>query len=140
MSIALFLCMVGIKSLLSMSMYRFELTATVRPSSSSENRYEDTIFFYCTPQGWKIQLCDVQQEEMAFWYLFSEDDDGRTVAVNSKRYIDMLRKLFIPAIQRKRAVDMTTFSSNKMGRLLIVPTAHPRIYETVFSWGQTNFE
>ena len=39
---------------------------------------------------------------------FFEDSDGRRVTANSERYIDMLRRRFIPAIRRKRAVDMNT--------------------------------
>ena len=39
---------------------------------------------------------------------FFEDGDGRRVTANSERYIGMLRRRFIPAIRRKRAVDMNT--------------------------------
>ena len=39
---------------------------------------------------------------------FFEDSDGRRVTVNSERYIGMLRRRFIPAIRRRRAVDMNT--------------------------------
>ena len=39
---------------------------------------------------------------------FFEGDDGQTVTVYSERCINMLRRRFIPAIRRKRVVDLNT--------------------------------
>jgi hypothetical protein len=39
---------------------------------------------------------------------FFEDDNGHRVTVNSDRYIDMLRRRFIPALRRRRGFDMNT--------------------------------
>ena len=49
-----------------------------------------------------------KEKNRIFDLYFFEDNDGQTVAVNSELYIDMLRRRFIPAIRRKRAVDINT--------------------------------
>lgn len=39
---------------------------------------------------------------------FFEDNEGNPVTVNSERYIEMLRRKFIPAIRRRRNIDIHT--------------------------------
>ncbi|KAK7096852.1 hypothetical protein V1264_003899 [Littorina saxatilis] len=39
---------------------------------------------------------------------FFEDNDGNPVTVNSERYIEMLQRKFIPAIRRRRNIDIYT--------------------------------
>ena len=39
---------------------------------------------------------------------WSEDDNGRPVTVNTERYVEMMRRKFIPALRRKCGVDMNT--------------------------------
>ena len=51
--------------------------------------------------------CAIRRNDIVGPYFF-EGDDGQTVAFNSERYIDMLRRRFIPAIRRKRVVDLNT--------------------------------
>ena len=41
-------------------------------------------------------------------FCFFEDHDGQTITVNSPQYIGMLRRRFISAMRRKKAVDMNT--------------------------------
>lgn len=40
-----------------------------------------------------------------YWF---EDADGRPVTVNTERYIELMKRKFIPALRRKRGVDMDT--------------------------------
>ena len=42
---------------------------------------------------------------------YFEDDDGHRVTVNADRYIEMLRRRFIPALRRRRGFDMNTVVS-----------------------------
>ena len=98
--------------------------------------------FWCSSESlWSRRLeCAIEKNGIFALYFFFEDDNRQTVTVNSKRYVDMLRRRVIPATQRKRAIDMITVFSERMGRFLIVPTAYPRVSETVLSRGQVNFE
>ena len=71
---------------------------------------------------------------------FFEDGDGRRVTANSERYIGMLRRRFIPAIRRRRAVDMNTVVFQQDGA---PPHCSNRTLEYLrqyFPRGQVNFE
>ena len=39
---------------------------------------------------------------------FFEDNDGNHVTVSAERYIEMMRRKFVPALRRKRGIDMNT--------------------------------
>ena len=62
-------------------------------------------------------LCAIGRNGIIGPYWF-EDDNGRPVTVNTERYVEIMRRKFIPALRRKRGVDMNTVIYQQDGATL----------------------
>ena len=61
---------------------------------------------------------------------FFEDERGRSVTVNTDRYVEMLRSKFIPALRRKQGVNMNNVIYQQDGVLKCLT----RFPQRVLSW------
>ena len=76
------------------------------------------FWFWAIEQSHEHSEKPVSVEKMTVWWVlgkngilgpyFFEDDDGHRVTMNADRYIEMLRRRFIPALRRKRGFDLDT--------------------------------
>ena len=87
----------------------------------SEHVNKQNFRFWASEQPHEHVEKPLSVEKMTVWcalgkncifgpYYF-EDDDGHRVTVNADRYIEMLRRRFIPALRRRRGFDMNTVVS-----------------------------
>ena len=79
---------------------------------------KQNVRFWTSQQPHKHTQRPLSQEKVTVWcaigkrgifgpYIF-EDNDGNRVTVNAERYIEMMRRKFVPALRRKRGIDMNT--------------------------------
>ena len=74
--------------------------------------------FWAFQQPHKHTQRPLSQEKVTVWCAigkggifgpyFFEDNDGNCVTVKAERYIEMMRRKFVPALGRKRGIDMNT--------------------------------
>ena len=74
--------------------------------------------FWASQQPHKHTQRPLSQEKVTVWcgigkgrifgaYIF-EDNDGNRVTINAEQYIEMMQRKFVPALRRKRGIDMNT--------------------------------
>ena len=93
----------------------------VKPSVKELRTTQMILAWFCLVKKlifiWHTQR-PLSQEKVTVWcaigkrgifgpYIF-EDNDGNRVTVNAERYIEMMRRKFVPALRRKRGIDINT--------------------------------